>query len=351
MTDDFQKDITAVQKIPAVPTILDIVCRSTGMGFAAIVRVTEDRWIACQVLDNVNFGLAAGGELEVETTLCHEIRQHRQVVAIDNVAQDPVYSSHHTPRIYGLQSYISVPIVLPDGRFFGTLCAIHTEPASLNNAQTINTFKLFAELIAYHLDASEELKDVRKELMDERELSELREQFIAVMGHDLRNPIAALGAGTNRLIKDGWNERSPMILQMMKASLSRMTGLVENVMDFARARLGGGVVLMLDPSRDVALTINQVVEELRAAQPDRVIETNFNLETPIAVDHQRLAQMFSNLLANALTHGAENTPVRVWALTTEDGFMLQVANSGEPISPSLMEKLFHHSIAAIPIRI
>lgn len=340
MTNDYQKDIAAVQRIPAVPTILEIVCQSTGMGFAAVARVTEDRWIACEVLDNVSFGLAAGGELQVETTLCHEIRQHRQVVAIDNVAQDIVYSNHHTPRIYGLQSYISVPIVLPDGRFFGTLCAIHTEPASLNNAQTINTFTLFAELIAYHLDASDQLKDARKELMDERELSELREQFIAVMGHDLRNPIAALGAGTNRLIKEGWTERSPTILQMMKASLSRMAGLVENVMDLARARLGGGIVLTLDPSRDIAVTLNQVIEELRAAQPDRIIETHYNLETPIAVDHQRIAQMFSNLLANALTHGAENTPVRVWALTTQDGFMLQVANSGEAIPPSLMEKLF-----------
>ena len=340
MTNDFQKDITAVQRISAVPTILEIVCKSTGMGFAAVARVTEDRWIACEVLDNVNFGLAAGGELQVETTLCHEIRQHRQVVAIDNVAQDIVYSNHHTPRIYGLQSYISVPIVLPDGRVFGTLCAIHTEPASLNNAQTINTFTLFAELIAYHLDASDQLKDARKELMDERELSELREQFIAVMGHDLRNPIAALGAGTNRLIKEGWTERSPTILQMMKASLSRMAGLVENVMDLARARLGGGIVLTLDPSRDIAVTLNQVIEELRAAQPDRIIETHYNLETPIAVDHQRIAQMFSNLLANALTHCTENTPVRVWALTTQDGFMLQVANSGEPIPPSLMEKLF-----------
>ena len=340
MTNDYQKDIAAVQRIPAVPTILEIVCQSTGMGFAAVARVTEDRWIACEVLDNVSFGLAAGGELQVETTLCHEIRQHRQVVAIDNVAQDIVYSDHHTPRIYGLQSYISVPIVLPDGRFFGTLCAIHTEPASLNNTQTINTFKLFAELIAYHLDASDQLKDARKELMDERELSELREQFIAVMGHDLRNPIAALGAGTNRLIKEGWTERSPTILQMMKASLSRMAGLVENVMDLARARLGGGIVLMLDPARDIAVTLNQVIEELRAAQPDRIIETHYNLETPIAVDHQRIAQMFSNLLANALTHGAEKTPVRVWALTTQDGFMLQVANSGEAIPPSLMEKLF-----------
>lgn len=57
LEDDFASDIAAVQRIAAVPSILDIVCRSTGLGFAAVARVTEDRWIACQVLDNIHFGL------------------------------------------------------------------------------------------------------------------------------------------------------------------------------------------------------------------------------------------------------------------------------------------------------
>jgi len=79
----------AIQRIPAVPTILDVVCRATGMGFAAVARVTNDRWIACQVLDNIDFGLPPGGELNVETTLCHEVREHRGVIAIDNVPRTP----------------------------------------------------------------------------------------------------------------------------------------------------------------------------------------------------------------------------------------------------------------------
>ncbi|WP_342028873.1 GAF domain-containing protein [Devosia crocina] len=131
MAHEFQADIDAVQKIASVPTILDVVCRSTGMGFAAVARVTEGRWVACQVLDNIHFGLPPGGELKVETTLCHEIRQHRQVVAIDNVAEDAIYSAHHTPQLYGLQSYISAPIVLPDGSFLA-LCA----PSILNRARS-----------------------------------------------------------------------------------------------------------------------------------------------------------------------------------------------------------------------
>jgi GAF domain-containing protein len=117
--DTVESSVEAIQSIDAVPSILDVVCMTTGMGFAAVARVTEERWIACSVKDNVAFGLKPGGELKLETTICHEIRQHRQAVVIDNVAEDPLYASHHTPAMYGLQSYISIPIVLPDGRFSG----------------------------------------------------------------------------------------------------------------------------------------------------------------------------------------------------------------------------------------
>ncbi|HEX2146445.1 MAG TPA: GAF domain-containing protein, partial [Pseudorhizobium sp.] len=161
MPHDIQNDIETMQGIPGVRSILGVVCRSTGMGFAAVARVTDDRWVACQVLDNVGFGLPAGGELDVETTLCHEVRGLRDVIVIDNVSEHPVYCNHHTPRLYGLQSYISVPIILPDGRFFGTLCAIDSQPAQLSDAHTIETFKLFAELIGFQFDAAEKLNSAR----------------------------------------------------------------------------------------------------------------------------------------------------------------------------------------------
>ena len=140
MTPDFTEDIAAVNSIRAIPTILDIVCRTTGMRFAAVARVTEDRWIACSVRDDIAFGLKPGGELKIETTICHEIRQSGRAVIIDNVAEDNVYCAHHTPAMYGLQSYISMPIRLADGSFFGTLCAIDPEPHRLNTPETIRMF-------------------------------------------------------------------------------------------------------------------------------------------------------------------------------------------------------------------
>src|ERR1700734_3878203 len=184
---DFQTDIESVRRIKAVPTILDVVCRTTGMRFAAVARVTEDRWVACSVLDEIDFGLKPGGELQVETTICHQIRQCREAVVINHVAEDEVWRQHPTPAMYGFQSYISMPIILADGTFFGTLCAIDPRPARVNTPEIIGMFRLFAELIAIHLDATDRVAASEARLLSERETSELREQFIAVLGHDLRN--------------------------------------------------------------------------------------------------------------------------------------------------------------------
>jgi len=127
------------------------------MGFAAIARVTEDKWVTCQVHDEINFGLKPGDELKLETTICYEIRQSGKAVIIDEVAKDEIFCQHPTPAMYGFQSYISVPIIRQDGTFFGTLCAIDPKPAKVNNPETIALFKMYADLISVHLNAVEQM--------------------------------------------------------------------------------------------------------------------------------------------------------------------------------------------------
>ena len=123
------------------------------MGFAAVARVTETRWIACAVKDQISFGLQPGGELPVETTICNEIRESGEEVVIDDVPADAHYCRHPTPAMYGFRSYISMPIIRKNGHLFGTLCAIDPNPARLNNPEVIGMFKLFADLISFHLKA------------------------------------------------------------------------------------------------------------------------------------------------------------------------------------------------------
>lgn len=340
MAHDFDRDIAVIGALTVIPTILEVVCRTTGMGFAAVARVTEDRWIACAVRDEIAFGLQPGGELVVETTICHEIRALPEAVVIDHVAEDPRYRNHHTPRQYGFQSYISMPINLPGGQFFGTLCAIDPRPARLRTPEVIGMFKLFAELIAFHLDAHRRLEESETALASERETAVLRDQFIAVLGHDLRNPLAALSAGTNLLLNRKPDEEAVQIIGMMQASIRRMTGLIENVLDFARGRLGGGIGLVRRADEPVAPLLEQVVAEMRAAQPGRIIEARIELPGRLQGDARRIAQLFSNLLGNALMHGAQDKPVRAEARIVDGKLELSVANAGEPIAEEKRARLF-----------
>src|SRR5579862_8618365 len=169
MNADFADDVNAVARIESVRKILEVVCRTTGLGFSAVARVTESRWIACAVRDEIAFGLGPGGELDVESTICDAIRRSGEPVIIENVAQDEVYCNHATPARYGFQSYASFPIYCRDGGFFGTLCAIDPRPARLKAPETIAMFKLFAELIGMHLDAQDRAAASEAALLDERE--------------------------------------------------------------------------------------------------------------------------------------------------------------------------------------
>jgi len=339
VTESFQADIEAVGSIAVVPTLLDVICRITGMGFAAVARVTADRWIALSVRDAIAFGLKPGDELEVQTTICSEVRRCGQVVVIDHVADDLAWRDHRIPKLYGFQSYISMPIVLRDGRFFGTLCAIDPGPAKLQNPQTLGMFQAFADLIAFHLEASERLKTSEDSLFDERKTAELREQFIAVLGHDLRNPLASISGGVRLLLKEEQSDKARNILTMMQSSVVRMTGLISDVLDFARGRLGGGFAVVLTEANLTAV-LAQVAGEISTGFPEREIDMQIAISRPVNVDSGRIGQMFSNLLGNALSHGASGEPVRVQASATGGIFELSVSNAGEQIPPAALSQLF-----------
>ncbi len=339
MSEDFHSDIEAVGRLAAVPTILDVICRTTGMGFAAVARVTSDRWIACSVKDEIAFGLQPGGELKLDTTICQHARRRSGPVAIECVAEDPEFANDPSPAMYGFQSCITVPIVLRDGSFFGTLCAIDPKPAKLRNPQVAGMFRLFADLIAMHLDTDKRAEVSEADLIGERKASELREQFIAVLGHDLRNPLASIAAGTRLLMKEAPTEKAKTVVQLMQASVDRMAGLIDNVLDFARARLGGGWTLHLE-ELNVEPIIAQVVEETRSALPHRQIETIVRAPRPVNCDRGRISQLLSNLIGNAITHGEAASPVHVAASTANGFFELSVSNGGKEISPDALARLF-----------
>ena len=172
------------------------------------------------------------------------------------------YCGHPTPAMYGFQSYISMPIIRRDGSMFGTLCAIDPKPHRLNVPGTVGMFKLFAELIAIHIDSTDRLASSEANLADERQTAELREQFVAVLGHDLRNPLASIEGGAQLLMKRPLDDRSKEIVTMMRKAAGRMGELINNVLDRTQARLGGGFQLNRVSEQRLGPMLEQVIEEL-----------------------------------------------------------------------------------------
>jgi sigma-B regulation protein RsbU (phosphoserine phosphatase) len=186
----------------------------------------------------------------------------------------------------------------------------------------------------------EERVHAQGQLLEEQESAELREHFIAVLSHDLRNPLASIIAGLRRLEREHLSEQGRTVVGSMNGSAKRMSDLINDVMDLARARLGGGIGLTRLADQSLEPVIQQVVAELQASHPNAEILIDLALAEPAEFDPGRVGQLLSNLLGNALTHGTPDKPVRVSASSNESEVRIAVANAGEAIPESIRQRLF-----------
>ena len=331
-------DVHAISRIGSVPIILETVVRTTGLRFAAIARVTETSWTGCAVHDEIDFGLLPGGELAIENTFCNEIRQHRQPITFRHASEHPQFAHHLIPKMYGFESYISIPIVRKNGDFFGTLCALDPLPAHFDDS-VITTLELFARMIAAELDMQERLKETTAELRSAEETGKLREQFVAVLGHDLRSPLSAIQVSAD-MLEDLADERTLRIVKNIQRGCGRMAEMIENILDFARGRLGSGIPVSLQDHPDLGREIRQIVAEVQQAHPGRDIQLSTLLHGSVRADSRRIAQLLANLLNNAVQHGTDGHPVRVTAVSDGAHFELSVVNMGAPIDAEKLSQLF-----------
>jgi signal transduction histidine kinase len=332
-------DVAAVSRIGAVPTVLKVISEITGLRLALVARVTQDAWTACAVLDRMNFGLEVGGRLEVATTLCSEVRDTRLPIVIEHASREPEFCAHPTPQLYGFESYIAVPLVRPDGTYFGTVCALDAAPARLRESRTIAMMQLFAELIGLQLTAEEEASRDREALSDARRTAELREQFIAVLGHDLRNPVSAIMAGSGFLLDLPQDSTHRTVLQRIRSSGERVSRLIDDVLDFARGRLGGGMPLAREQVV-LADLAELVVTEIVGAHPGRTVRVSVSGHATARLDPVRITQLLSNLVANAVEHAAQAEPIDVRVDGGAEVTSLAVVSRGRPIERAVLERLF-----------
>lgn len=179
----------------------------------------------------------------------------------------------------------------------------------------------------------------------ERELSEasdaVKELFLAIVGHDLRGPLSTVLASARILAdrRDLPDSARPGVERILRSG-ERMRRLVEHLLDAARARQPGGVPVARDAARDLRPLVARIVDEVRASYPDRWIVQKDEGPAVAEFDEDRMEQVVSNLLGNAVVHGDPTQPIVIWVQADETTARLSVHNHGNPIPPEYMDLLF-----------
>ncbi len=232
-----------------------------------------------------------------------------------------------------------MPLNRRDGSYFGTLCALDTAPAKIDE-HNLDIFHMLAELIAFELEADDQRRQQARELEHAREAASRGERFIGVLGHELRTPLVAIkGLSQLMLRRAELSDQSRTDLGRIVASADRLNRLTHDLLDFTRSRIGGD--LQVYPKEtDLEALCRQCLDDVRMAHPDRMIRLETAGDLRGNWDPDRLGQVVTNLANNAVNYSPESSPVEVIARPDEDHVSLQFRNAGEPIQDDELANIF-----------
>jgi signal transduction histidine kinase len=167
----------------------------------------------------------------------------------------------------------------------------------------------------------------------ERLVKQSQNMFLAILGHDLRNPLGTLVTGANFLmnVRDLPPKYTLMATRMF-GSAKRMGKLINDLIDFTRTHLGPGIPIRAIQG-DLSAICAEVVNELRTIHSERIIDLIVPPQLDAAFDNSRMAQLLSNLVGNALQHGVKDAPVSIVVSSRDDDITIAVNNKG-PIIPA-----------------
>ena len=168
-----------------------------------------------------------------------------------------------------------------------------------------------------------------------RSVAEFREMFIGILGHDLRNPLGSIVISAALLLRRGHlNEQDAETAARIIRSSQRIKRMIAQLLDLTRARLGGGMPIEAKPT-DLREVCRNVVEEFEAT-----IELEVEGDVTGIWDPDRLAEVLSNLVGNAIEYAAAGTVVIVKAHADEGEVVVEIGNQGEPIPSDLLPHIF-----------
>jgi signal transduction histidine kinase len=265
---------------------------------------------------------------------------------IEHASVDSRVEGHPAPVLYGVESYIAVPLLRRDGSYFGTLCTL--DPAVVGvDEDVLSTFELLARLLAFELEADEQ--QARRE-------SHIRtlEDIVAIAGHDIRQPLTAILGGLQFLSRRARRGASPDELadqaDQLTAQVRRAVRLSDTLLDMARAETGDMAIIRSD--LDLVAMVQETVDEMGMADTGHEFVVDGPPVLPFQGDERLLGRMLRNLLENVMKYvPSESGPVVV-TLSEEPGdgsarvVLLSVRDAGPGVPPDQLAHLFDRSYRA-----
>jgi signal transduction histidine kinase len=173
------------------------------------------------------------------------------------------------------------------------------------------------------------------------DLDHSKEMFLAILGHDLRTPLGAIYTSANFLVEtQDLQEPALTLTTRIARSASRTVGMVGDLLDFTRSRLGGGIPIVRAEAT-IGKVVHDVVDEIAAAHPGRTFDVETRGEQRGEWDCERISQALSNLVGNAVQHGSEGTTVTVHVEGTDDEVAISIHNRGTPIPQDRLNGIFN----------
>ncbi|ACA95553.1 MULTISPECIES: sensor histidine kinase [Burkholderia cepacia complex] len=171
------------------------------------------------------------------------------------------------------------------------------------------------------------------------QVEQARNLLLGMLSHDMRTPLQTIQLTASYLAALNAGEAVSEAAARLIRSGGRMQGLLDDLCDFNRTQLGLGINVV-PRNIDLAHVLDNVVDELRAGHPDREITVDMRGDLRGEWDDQRMQQLLSNLVSNAVKYGARDTPVRVVATTTGAEVVVEVSNGGPEIDPRTLDRIF-----------
>lgn len=323
------------QTAPEIDDVLSALAGVSGMPSVLLTHVDDVHWKVWASLtpDGPDELATRGEELPVSKSYCREVCETNAPVVVSDAQWDERFRDHPAFRELGVVSYVGVPFRVGNGPALGALCAFDRRP-HVGLDRVVPLFELLSRLLSHELRWAGEARSSLAALQQESEIAAARERFLATVAHDLRTPLSAIRMSAHLVVRQAHMVDRVMsgIARVLHAA-DRMARLIDDLLDFARGRLGAGIPIVPESISDVRRFLGELLEEASAAFAGRPMRWSIDLDDDVHVawDRDRIAQCVENLVGNACEHGAPDTPVTIGIRASDRDVLVEIVNGGEII--------------------